>query len=216
MLNETIKKMLKFSLFKKSNKFYWSPETVIYGIVFMCLGVIFFKQNFLELKENFIDEFFIWVIISTLAFGLIIKFYNLNKYEPLRGHFEGYLSFEEKSITIGNEVYSIDEIRTIKISNDDYLGKQKNISSGNFGPVLSNGTENFITIFFSSGKSKRYQFELINSDDFQKLREILIDYHIAGKIDYWELAQVLGEKNTSETLELTKEIEKRSTTTNSR
>ncbi|WP_412464445.1 hypothetical protein [Flavobacterium mekongense] len=207
--------MQKFSIFIKSNKFHWSAEIITYSILFFCCGVILFKQKVLNLEENFIDKFFIWTAVSVSMFGVILKFYNLNKIEPLHGKLEGYLIFEKKSITVGNEIYPIDEIRTIKISNDDYSGALKNISKGNLGPALSNGTNNFITIYLVSGKSKRFQFELINSDDFQKVRETLIDYYIIEKIDYWELAQVLGERSTSETLALTDEIEKIRTTANS-
>jgi hypothetical protein len=206
--------MQKFSIFIKSNKFHWSAEIVTYSILFFCCGVMLFKQKVLNLEENFIDKIFIWFTVATFMFGIILKFYNLNKIEPLRGRLEGYLIFEKESITAGDEIYPIEKIRTIKISNDDYSGAFKNISEGNLGPALSNGTNNFIVIYLLSGKSKRYQFELINSDDFQKVRETLIYYNIIGKIDYWELAQVLGERSTSETLALTDEIEKTRTTAN--
>ncbi|EJG02533.1 hypothetical protein [Flavobacterium sp. F52] len=198
--------MPKFSIYTKSNKFHWSPEIITYSILFFCCGVMLFKQEVLNLEHNFIDEIFIWFTVGTFMFGAILKFYNLNKTEPLRGKFEGYLSFEKESITVGNEIYPIERIRKIQISNDDYVGRLAHISSGNLGPALSNGTNNFVIIYFESGTSKRYDFELINSDDFQKVRETLICYHLIGKIDYWELANVLGEKSTSEIRSLTDEI----------
>lgn len=206
--------MQKFSVYVKSNKFYWSAEIITYSILFFCCGVILFKQKVLNLEKNFFDTIFIWLAVSTSMFAVILKFYNLDKIEALRGKLEGYLLFEKESIIVGNEVFPIEKIRTIKISNDDYSGGLKNISKGNLGPALSNGTNNFILIYFESGESKKYQFELINSDDFQKVRDKLIDYHIIGKIDYWELAQVLGERSTSETLALTDEIERKRATVN--
>jgi hypothetical protein len=207
--------MQKFSIYVKFNKsFYWTAETILYSILFFCCGVVFFKQKVLNLEENFIDKFFLWLALASFMFGTILKFYNMNKIEPLRGKLEGYLIFEKESITVGNEIYPIEKIRTIKISNDDYSGAFRNVSQGNLGPALSNGTNNSIVIYLISGEPKKYQFELINSDDFQKVRETLIDYNIIGKIDYWELAHVLGEKSTSETLALTDEIARRRTATN--
>lgn len=41
---------------------------------------------------------------------------------------------------------------------------------------------------------------------------ILIEYHLKGKIDFWELANILGDKNSSEIKDLTEEITKISTT----
>jgi hypothetical protein len=201
--------MQKFSIYTKSNKFHWSAETITYSIIFFCCGVLLFKQKVLNLEENLIDKVFTWMAVSTFVFGGILKFYNLCKFEPIRGKFEGYLSFEEDKITVCDEIYPIEKIRKIKISNDDYSGKRVNISKGNLGPVLSNGTRNFIIIYFESGESKRHQFELINSDDFQKVRHEFITYYIYRKIEFDEIANVLGEKSRSEIAELKLEIEKK-------
>jgi hypothetical protein len=200
--------MVKFSIYTKPTKFYWSAEIIIYSIIFFYCGVMFFKQKVLNLEENLIDKIFMWLAVCTFMFGVILKFYNLGKFEPIRGKFEGYLIFEKDKVTVCDEIYPIEKIRKIKISNDDYSGKLVNISKGNLGPALSNGTRNFIIIYFESGESKRHQFELINSDDFQKVRQELINYYLLGKIDFNEVADVLGEKNRNEIAEFKVEIEK--------
>lgn len=114
--------MQKFSIYIKSNKLHWSTEIVTYSTILFCCGVMFFKQKVLNLEENFIDTMFMWLAATTFMFGAILKIYNLNKIEPLRGKLEGYLLFEKDSITVGDEIYPIETIRTIKISNDDYRG----------------------------------------------------------------------------------------------
>mgnify|MGYP003610019506 FL=1 len=200
--------MQKFSIYTKPNKFYWSAEIITYSIIFFCCGVMLFKQKVLNIEENLIDKVFMWLTVSTFMFGVILKFYNMGKFEPIRGKFEGYLSFEKDKITVCEEIFPIEKIRKIKISNDDYSGKLVNVSKGNLGPALSNGTRNFIIIYFESGESKRHQFELINSDDFQKVRQELINYYLLGKIDFDEVANVLGEKSRSEVAEFKVEIEK--------
>ncbi len=169
---------------------------------------MFFKQNVLNIDQNLIDKVCMWLVISAIMFGLILKFYNIGRYEPIRGKFEGYLIFEKEKIIVCEEIYPIEKIRTIKISNNDYSGKLVNISKGNLGPALSNGTRNFVIIFFESGESKRYQFEMINEDDFQKVRQELINYYLLRKIDFEEIADVLGEKSRNEVAELKVEIEK--------
>ena len=204
--------MQKFSIYTKTDKFYWSPESIIYLIIFSSLGLMIFKEKFLQIEQNFIDKVFSLLAVGGFLVGIILKIYNFNKIEPLRGKLEGYLSLEKTSITVGKENYPIEKVRNIQISNDDYVGKMAYTSKGNFGPALSNGIHNYIIIYFETGKSKRYDFEMNNSDDFQKLRETLIDYHLIGKIEYWELAKVLGEKSTSDTLALTDEIKKRRAT----
>ena len=174
-----------------------------------------FKQKILNIEENLIDKVFMWLAVCTFMFGVILKFYNIGRYELIHGKFEGYLIFEKEKITVCEEIYLIEKIRTIKISNDDYSGKLVNTSRGNLGPALSNGTRNFIIIYFESGESKRYQFEQINSNDFQKVRQELISYYLNGKIEFDEVANVLGEKSQSEVAEFKTEIEKERTTANS-
>jgi hypothetical protein len=203
--------MQKFSIYKVSNRFYWSAENITYAIIFFSCGIMLFKQKILNIEQNVIDEVFIWLAVSAFMFGVILKLYNLARIEPIRGKFIGYLSFKKDEITVYDEIYPIEKIRKIKISNDDYRGKLVNFSSGNLGPALSNGTRNFIIIFFESGESKRVQFELINSDDFQKLRHELIHYYLLRKIDFDEITDILGEKSRKEVSELKSEIQKIST-----
>ncbi len=199
--------MQKFSIYTKSNKFYWTAEIIIYSIIFFCCGVMLFKQKVLNLEENLIDKVFIWLAVSAFMFGVVLKFYNIGKYEPIRGKLLGYLIFEKDKLTICDEIYPIETIRNIKIDNDDYSGKLVNTSKGNLGPTLSNGIRNYITIYFESGESKRHQFELLNSDDFQKVRKELISYYLKGKIEFDEITNVLGEKSRSEITEFKLEIE---------
>lgn len=200
--------MQKFSIYIKSNKFYWNAERLVYSIIFFCCGVTLVKQKVFNQEENFIDKFFMVFAVFMFAFGVILKLYNLNKYEAVRGKLEGYLSFQKESITVSQRVFSLDDIRNIKISNEDYSGKLINTSKGNLGPALSNGTQNFIIIYFESEESKKYQFELINSNDFQKVRDELISYFLNSKIEFDELAKVLGVEGKRGKREFKIEIEK--------
>lgn len=198
--------MQKFSLFIKSDKFYWSTNKIIYSTLFFCLAVILIKDKVFKIEENLFDKIFQYLMIGCFIIGLILKFKGFTEIEPLRGKLDGSIVFNKDSISVKDEIFQIDEVRKIQISNDDYNGRLNGTSKGNFGPALSNGTNNFIVIFFESGISKRYQFELINSDDFQKIRNILIEYHLKGKMDFDEIANVLGEKSSEEIRDFKNEI----------
>jgi hypothetical protein len=203
--------MNKFSIFKESKEFYWSVNKIYYCALFSILGLGYISQQIFKPTESF----FQWLVIIGMIIGLIFKFKGITQMEPLRGKLDGYLVFEKESINVDGKLYSLNEIKKLKISNDDYSGKLINTSKGNIGPALSNGTNNSIIIFLESGKTKSYQFELINSNDFQNIRTTLIEYYVKKKIDFWELASILGEKSTKEVAELTNEIEAISTTANS-
>ena len=194
--------MQKFSIYIESNKFYWSTNKIIYSIFFLCCGILLFKEKFLQIEKNFIDEIFMVLMIGVLILALIIKFINFTNIEPLNGKLEGFLSFSMDSIVVGDEIYLLEKIRTIKISNEDIRGKLVNTTGGNFGPALSNGTNNFITIFFESGKPKRIQFRINNSSEFQKIKPELINLYHCKKIDFEELAFILNVKGSQKREEL--------------
>lgn len=196
--------MIKFAIFKKSNKFYWSTNKIYYCTLFSLLGTGFVAKKIYEP----ISPFFLWPGFIVMIIGIYLKIKNLFEIEPLRGILDGELIFEKESIIINNKHYSLNEINKIKISNNDYIGMSINYFKENIGPALSNGTNNSLVIFLKSKKPIEIFFELVNSNDFQKIKPILIEYYLKGKMDFEEITSVLGEKNSSDLRELKEEISK--------
>ncbi|MFA9187312.1 hypothetical protein AAGV33_02720 [Flavobacterium sp. FBOR7N2.3] len=196
--------MNKFAIFKKSKKFYWSINKIYYCVLFSIIGFSYIFGKLL----NLVDLTFLWLAVIVMIAGIFLKLKSLTEIEPLRGILEGELVFEKEFIIIDNKQYSLYEINSIKISNDDYIGKLINYTRGNVGPALSNGTNNYLVIFLKSKAPIKIFFELINSNDFQKTKPILIEYYIKKKIDFEELKYVLGEKSRSDIQELKEEIKK--------
>lgn len=158
--------MQKFILFKKTKTFYWTTNKIYYCILLSVIGLSFIAHELFHLAETKMQ----WLIITNLLIGLVLKFRGLIQIEPLRGTLEGSLIFDTDSITIGEKSYLLQEINKIQIENDDYSGKLIHTSKGNIGAALSNGTNNYIVLFLKSKETKKYQFELLNSNDFQNVR----------------------------------------------
>ena len=204
--------MNRFSIFIKSKKIYWSINKIYYCALFLILGLNYISQQILKPTELF----FQWLAIIGMIIGLILKFNGLTQIEPIRGKLEGYLVFEKESINIDGKLYLLDEIKKIRLTNDDYSGKLINTSKGNIGPALSNGTNNSIIIFLTSKETIQSHFELINSNDFQNIKTILLEYYLKEKIDFDELKNLLGVKKREEIRELKEEVTEISTTANTR
>ena len=83
--------MDKFSIFKKTEKFYWSVNKIYYCTLFSILGLAYFLKDVSKSAE----KSFLWFSIATLITGLILKFRGLTQIEPLRGTLEGDLIFDE-------------------------------------------------------------------------------------------------------------------------
>jgi len=206
--------MNRFTIFIKSNKTIWTNNRVIYTILVSCFSILFFEKYFLQIEKSFSDNFFGGIIVFTLISGIILKIIGLTKTEPLKGKLEGSIIFEKNSIIANGDVFNLEKIKNIEISNDDYYGKIVNVSRGNFNGALSNGVNNLIKIKLYSGENKFYNYQLYNSNDFQKIRNELIIYYLNGKIEFENLSNILGEKSKQEIKELKLEIEEIATTTN--
>ncbi len=201
--------MKRFSIFKKSSKFYWSNNRIIYPIFFTCLLILFIKNGSGIIEKNTLNNTLLGIMLITFICGMILRLIGIPKAEPLQGEIDGFLTFEMNSIQIGNEVFEIEKIKNIEITNDDYYGKIVASGRGNFNSPRSNGVENFIKLKLYSGELKICNYELYNSNDIQKIRDELINYYLNGKIELDNLANVLGEKSRSEIAELKLEIEKK-------
>lgn len=198
--------MPKFELFELSNKTYWSVNSVIYSSWLFLLSILLIKNKFLNLEESLFDKITYFIMLLILGYGLVSKISGYSQTLPLRGKLDGYLIIDKEFIQIREEKFPLDTIRKIQISNRDYYGELSKVYSGNFGPALSNGTNNFIVIYFESGETKKYRFQLLENSNFSLLRPVLIHYFIKNKIDYWELAHVLDEISIEDASSLTNDI----------
>lgn len=206
---------MKFTIFKKSNKFNWTPQIIIYLIIISSIFLGYISEKVIGSQQNTLSKSFMIIALLGFVAGLVTKFMGFSQIEKLKGKLEGHLIFNFDSIEIENKEYKLSELKRIVISNNDYRGKLVNTSSGDLGPALSNGTRNHIILFLNSGESIRVNFELLNSNDFQKVRSELINYHVNSKIDFWSLAYILGKKSSAEVTKLTSEIKNYGTTANS-
>ena len=183
--------MQRFALFEKTKKFYWSNNRIIYPVIFTCIGILYLKQK-LGFEKNFFDEFVIGVFILTFFIGIVLSVRGFAKPDPLRGVLNGFITFEKEKITFDQQIFRLEDFKKIEITNNDYYGRLKSYSKGNFNSTISNGVDNKIEITFYNGEKKMFYFELYNSEDLQKVKEELINYYLNGKMHFLNLIDVLG------------------------
>jgi hypothetical protein len=179
------------------------------------LLLLLIKNGSGNVEKTVLNDTLLGIMLITLICGMILRLIGFPKAEPLQGEIDGFLTFEMNSIQIGNEVFEIEKIKNIEITNDDYYGKIVAFGRGNFNSPRSNGVDNFIKLKLYSGELKVCNYELYNSNDIQKIRNELLNYYLNGKIEFHTLAHVLGEKSQSEIAALKLEIEKKAQPTTS-
>ena len=190
--------MQKFAIFKKTDKFYWTKNRTIYSIFLSCLLIILINQKFLTIQSDLITGIFGGGIAILALVALFWSIFGMENPDSLKGSLEGFIVFKIDGIDIGNETYTMNSIKNILISNEDYYGKMIYRSRGDFNSTFSNGVDNYLTLTLLSGEKRTYNFQLLNSNDFQNNRKELIEFYKQGKITFENICKVLGEESKKE------------------
>ncbi|MDV6169837.1 hypothetical protein R1T16_15475 [Flavobacterium sp. DG1-102-2] len=107
----------------------------------------------------------------------------------VESHADGNITFSTESITVKDETFTIDTVNTIYFSSfDDFNGRMINHAENK----LSDGVNNKVELHLSSGQKITCNFQLTQRYQIRDLREQLIHYHLAGKLDFLNLTAILG------------------------
>jgi len=104
-------------------------------------------------------------------------------------HLDGEITFLDNRILVNDNVFSIDAVKSISFSCfDDYKGKVINPAENK----VSEGINNVVEILSKEGKKHVYYFQLDHRYQIRDMREQLIQYHLADKLDFNLLVNMLG------------------------
>jgi hypothetical protein len=190
--------MQKFAIFKKTDKFYWTKNRTIYSIFFSCLLILIINQKFLHIQSDLVTGIFGGGIAILGFVALFWSIFGIAHPDSLKGSLDGFIIFKNDAIEIGKETLPISILKNIEISNEDYYGKRRFRSKGDFNSTFSNGVKNYITITLLSNERRTYNFQLLNANDFQNIRKELIEYYKQGKMTFENICKVLGEESKKE------------------
>ena len=174
-------------IFEHKKGFFLSIENQILII----LTAVLFLLVFLERSENFdFGNFvtYIGVIWMLTLVGILIS--NFFSYERKKGKFKGKLELEENSIRVNKVIYELEEISDILVNAFDYEGRFINATS-QFTRHLSNGLDNEIIIKLKNGTEVKCHFFQSKGHRIKNFRDMLISYHLNGKMSWLNLLNVL-------------------------
>ena len=175
------------------------PKSIVKMILsFIAVSII--SYVFLEWKI-FENQTYYYIFIGVLA--TIVAYLNgfFKKPEPtLDGKIDGKLTFSNDGIQFNDQFYSIQDLYSIMIENNDYVGKKVK-EFGEFElPNGSHGVSNLITIKTKSNQFVEANFKQNKENEFVKMEAILINYY---------KHQLLSEEDLVEILKLEHDIDKR-------
>lgn len=184
--------MIKFKKYFPNKNFYLTANHVVYIPLFTFLFILIINDSFLK-NEN-IASFFTFLIVINLVviivFVIICHFLQQKNHGSFIGHVEFY---EDKVINDLQEI-DINAIERIDFSIGPRYGQYRDgFRASDIRPRKSNGNANVFYITLKDKSTISGIFHLGASDDFFKqMRELLIVYHLKGKIPFLTLLEYLG------------------------
>ena len=177
--------MKTFRVFQKSNKIAIPTTFIICGIVLL---YIYFAD---EIEYYFgLSNKPIGILLCVLFIFFLIK--SLFTTQKLNGKFNGVLKMENDRISISSKDYLLEEIDNIEIYQTDYIGNRVHVSTVTLDNDKSNGTDNRIELNLKNGKKVISYFQVQNKNDLLINKDVLINYHLEGKIPLLRLMNILG------------------------
>jgi len=146
------------------------------------------------LNNSTFTSFSLIVAFILLIYGIGLKIYGLSKIEKLKGSLNGNIEFNIEYIKINGTIFDLNIIQKIEISGVDWLGMDLNNQRQgfNYENNLSNGIENFLTIYFCDNSKIRVQFQQQYALEFREIQNIITHYYVNGKIGYLNCVDILG------------------------
>lgn len=189
---------------KNSNKKKKVLRLFVSFLILSAISYIFLELGFF--KENNTAYYIFIGILATIT-AWINGYFKAPKNE-MEGYLEGKITFSKNQISIGEEVYALNDIQSITIHNNDFVGKTElehgefEKKDGSFGVnnqlILDLGGRNFVEADF-----KQYK-----EHEMDKMKSILIHYHQQNKLSFEDLVAILKIEYDIDRNELKKAINK--------
>lgn len=178
-------------------------------VTFLILSAISYVFIELEIFKDSNTAFYIFMIILATIAAYFNGYFKAPK-EDLEGYFDGKITFTKDSISIGNDSYSIQDIESITIHNNDYVGKKLYEQHEFETKGKSQGVDNQLILDLGNRKFIEAEFKQYTLGEFEKMKKILISYHKADKLTFDDLVYIMKLEYDIDKNELKKQINKRS------
>lgn len=183
--------MSSFRVFKPLKGFFLTNNMVVSSLGIISILLFIVEKHVLGRSINLSIVAIAAAFFMFTAFALSIIFgaMSIFKYKPFRGKLLELMYFYNDKIVYKDEVYIINNLKSIDVYANDYSGR---LDSGrDFNWKISNGTGNAIVLITENRKKIIYNFQILNEGDIFKIKDQLIHYHLAGKISWLHLIDIL-------------------------
>lgn len=185
--------MIKFLIYRKDKKFHLTDGKIIWTQFILAFAPIVIRVLIIKNSNQSVFEIYIlWILIISFIISFLLNISSFLRFAPLEGKIEGELILSEKEIIIDEIKLNIEEIKNIKITNDDFYDSLARYSKGVIIGRRSNGVNNEIKILLKNGKEYVINFQQDDNHNMQDSKELLQYYYSKRIMKMENLLYVLG------------------------
>jgi hypothetical protein len=184
--------MSSFRVFKPQKGFFLTNNMVVSSLFGLSFLLFIVEKYVLGHSSNLsiLATAAAFFMLSAFALSIIFGAMSTFKYKPFRGELLELMYFYNDKIVYKDEVYFINDLKAVDVYANDYSGS---LDSGrDFNWKISNGTGNTIVLITEDRKKITYNFQILNEGDIFKIKDQLIHYHLANKISWLRLLDILS------------------------
>lgn len=177
---------------KEKKKNYLNQFLFILIVISFLILLINNKKYNNELAENLA---LILLGVSSTIKVLIILF-SYNTHEKIDGEIKGEITFNKDCINYQRKTVLMKNIKNLDFWIIDYKYMTRDDTLPIYlGYYYSNGGKNFVEIELNNGEKTKIYFIQKTENQFLKLKETLIEYHLKNKLSFIKLTEVLKINN---------------------
>ncbi|MDD2982912.1 MAG: hypothetical protein PHQ74_05955 [Crocinitomicaceae bacterium] len=193
---------VSFPLFTPRKTFQITHDLVVWSLFIISFAVFYFSDRYLgEGLMKDIGKIGLYISLFLFAFFTIFRAF---LYKIIHGKIGGALIFRKNEIVVGDETYSMSQIKKIELHFDDYHGKLETGKSLN--PARSVGIENTVFLTFIDGERRPIHFQIYHKGEFDKMHALIKAYYLQNKIHFLKLIEYLGISDYDEIQEFKKSL----------
>ena len=199
--------MKSYNLYIPGNKFYITPDKVIFSLMLLFLFPALIEFWVLQHNNDELSLFSkicLYIVPVIVIAAIVVSARNIHRHEPLKGTISGRIIFEKERIIVDNLPFLINEVEKISVRFSDYKSLRKTYRG--FNGKLSNGIDNEIIIELPGGEIQVYFFQVEDRLGAEPIRDELINYHLSGKLHFLNLIELLNITDYNKIQQFKKEI----------
>lgn len=181
--------MTVFTIFVPDRrKFYLSLNWIV-AIAWGIALILVWSLNWFTGKYSSIIGALVCLFLATLVLKIVRRYI----FDPLRGKFDGKISFGDEGITVDGKRFNLRTLKSLDFDLSDFYGRKKfAYGRDDFNPLLSRGVGNWVIFTDDLQETHTIYFKLPDDMCYRGLADFISEAARQGKMTQSRVTELLG------------------------